>query len=311
MEEKICLSCGKSFVPKDKRFGKYCSLECWNGFRVRNNIQMKPRTLPDIVCTTCGKLFRPKTRKQVDADNHYCSNQCQYEAMRSKQTAVCPVCGKRFVVTCDRLKYCSKECANASRRKYTTKAEQKKAERLRYKQRCKERHREELEAASKARAVERDKKKAEREALRLAEVEKKRLAKAHECIMCGAITSRPKYCSNQCSDKAMYRRKDLARRKNLKANGPIDNSITLYALSKRDHNICHICRKPCNLDDYKIVDGTFIAGEEYPSIDHVVPVSRGGAHVWSNVRLAHRGCNSYKSAKLYLEQPNGQMMMCI
>ena len=29
-----------------------------------------------------------------------------------------------------------------------------------------------------------------------------------------------------------------------------------------------------------------------PSIDHLIPVSDGGAHTWDNVALAHRTCNS-------------------
>jgi 5-methylcytosine-specific restriction endonuclease McrA len=28
-----------------------------------------------------------------------------------------------------------------------------------------------------------------------------------------------------------------------------------------------------------------------PEIDHLVPVSAGGAHVWVNVALSHRRCN--------------------
>ncbi len=35
---------------------------------------------------------------------------------------------------------------------------------------------------------------------------------------------------------------------------------------------------------------------ESPTRDHVVPLSKGGEHKWSNVRLAHRGCNSRRGA---------------
>ncbi|MFH9574193.1 HNH endonuclease [Streptomyces sp. NPDC017454] len=31
-----------------------------------------------------------------------------------------------------------------------------------------------------------------------------------------------------------------------------------------------------------------------PSIDHIIPLSRGGAHALSNVQSAHLGCNSSK-----------------
>ena len=32
----------------------------------------------------------------------------------------------------------------------------------------------------------------------------------------------------------------------------------------------------------------------YPSIDHTVPVSKGGTHTWDNVQLAHFYCNRVK-----------------
>ena len=38
--------------------------------------------------------------------------------------------------------------------------------------------------------------------------------------------------------------------------------------------------------------------EDRPEIDHIVPISAGGAHVWDNVQLLCRDCNSRKSAKL-------------
>jgi len=53
------------------------------------------------------------------------------------------------------------------------------------------------------------------------------------------------------------------------------------------------------------MDGdTFIAGNMYPSIDHVVPLSRGGLHEWGNVKLAHRICNSIKKDNDVLETPH-------
>jgi hypothetical protein len=39
-------------------------------------------------------------------------------------------------------------------------------------------------------------------------------------------------------------------------------------------------------------------GRNYPSIDHMIPVVRGGLHSWKNVKLAHVGCNASKGAKV-------------
>ena len=54
--------------------------------------------------------------------------------------------------------------------------------------------------------------------------------------------------------------------------------FTKTEIYERDRWICGICRCPV------------LRGEE--SIDHVVPVSRGGQHTRDNVRLAHRLCNN-------------------
>ena len=41
-------------------------------------------------------------------------------------------------------------------------------------------------------------------------------------------------------------------------------------------------------------DGYFLAGDNYPSRDHVVPLAKGGTHTWDNVKLAHFRCNTLK-----------------
>lgn len=68
------------------------------------------------------------------------------------------------------------------------------------------------------------------------------------------------------------------------ANGPVDDTINVFDLSERDSGICGICKK-------------FIEQFHEKSIDHVLPVSRGGTHTWDNVQLAHRICNSVKNNK--------------
>ena len=36
---------------------------------------------------------------------------------------------------------------------------------------------------------------------------------------------------------------------------------------------------------------------KYPTVDHIVPLSKGGTHTWNNVQLAHMACNSGKCDK--------------
>ena len=47
------------------------------------------------------------------------------------------------------------------------------------------------------------------------------------------------------------------------------------------------------------INNRFICGNNYPTIDHVIPLAKGGMHSWDNVRLAHHNCNSIKGDRLY------------
>ena len=69
---------------------------------------------------------------------------------------------------------------------------------------------------------------------------------------------------------------------------PAEIGITLPKLIKRDGLTCAICGLPC------FYGGDYLA-DLYPTIDHIVPISKGGGHIWSNVQLAHRLCNINKS----------------
>lgn len=101
------------------------------------------------------------------------------------------------------------------------------------------------------------------------------------------------YCSEKCQ-KRFYNRAKSEKRAAILKRRKHDTDITLEKLFKRDGGVCYICGKPCNWEDIAEADGTMIAGDNYPSIDHVVPVARGGTHTWDNIRLACRRCNTNK-----------------
>ena len=120
------------------------------------------------------------------------------------------------------------------------------------------------------------------------------------CPVCGNEFEKrvktQKYCSDRCSRKANKTTSEHIRRARKKSQ-IVDKDITLESLYKRDSGVCHICGLMCNLDDYVMRDRKKIVGDWYPSIDHVKPLCKGGLHSWSNVKLAHRKCNSLKSAE--------------
>lgn len=66
---------------------------------------------------------------------------------------------------------------------------------------------------------------------------------------------------------------------------PIDRA----AVFARDGWKCHLCGE--------LVDRLALFPDpDSPSLDHVVPMSRGGGHLWSNVATSHLGCNVRKGA---------------
>lgn len=128
------------------------------------------------------------------------------------------------------------------------------------------------------------------------EKEQKRKEREHPCAVCGAVTSRPVYCSDKCAKKAERKRREIKRRHAIE-KVMVDKDITVKGLYKRDNGVCHICGRKCNTEDYVMNGDVFIAGDWYPSIDHIIPLAKGGEHSWGNVALAHRRCNSLKSDK--------------
>ena len=131
-----------------------------------------------------------------------------------------------------------------------------------------------------------------------AERESKRLHKT--CPVCGkgfqTLKPQQKYCCPKCKDRAHW--KAHPKEKRFDKSKIVDKDITLDKLFVRDSGVCYLCGKSCNYDDFVIKDGTWICGDNYPSIDHVTPRAAGGEHAWANVRLAHRRCNMEKSDSL-------------
>ena len=133
------------------------------------------------------------------------------------------------------------------------------------------------------------------QSLALKEAEKKEKEKEwkqeRECPSCFSIyvpTSKQQvYCSKECAKREQNRRKEITRRHKLRENGKVDYSITLSKVIKKNKSVCAICGGIVNKKVHSNHD-------DYPSIDHIIPVTKGGTHTWDNVQLAHRRCNNLK-----------------
>ncbi len=91
-----------------------------------------------------------------------------------------------------------------------------------------------------------------------------------------------RYAPDAWSDR---RRDNYHRRRALKKGASTGRPVILAEIADRDHWKCGICRLVVN-------PGMQWPHAKSPSLDHVVPLSQGGAHDPANVRLAHLGCNT-------------------
>lgn len=113
-----------------------------------------------------------------------------------------------------------------------------------------------------------------------------------DCVVCGKRfeTRKPNKlcCSQECSRKYANRYHD----KRIAKEKRVDFGINALSLFKRDNGVCWICGGKCDLNDYTTRNGAFIAGDWYPSVDHIIAICDGGEDSWENVKLAHRICNT-------------------
>lgn len=116
--------------------------------------------------------------------------------------------------------------------------------------------------------------------------------KCKECAKFFSGTNKSKvFCSVTCSDKYKNRKKETTRRRRIVKNGKVNWDISIERLMKRDGCNCYLCGERVDMN----VDTN---DDRYPSIEHVIPVCKGGTHTWGNVKLAHRGCNTAKGTQI-------------
>ena len=61
--------------------------------------------------------------------------------------------------------------------------------------------------------------------------------------------------------------------------------ISIEKLRERDGNICHLCQKP-------VRQSASMNHPLAPSRDHITPTKHGGPNAATNLKLAHKACNS-------------------
>ena len=331
---KVCEWCGKEFTTKAPN-AKYCSSKCSNARRERDR---PPKDKPTRECVVCGELFEGsgheiyckahkgfhkckcavcgETFYSTDYKARYCSDECrESERLKKLRASVsanvarrypncdfdadsyqkaedpihlrCRTCGHDFTVSYHTIKPSREGEASGCPKCNETEIQKKREEEEQQKKKWAEQR--ELEAYMRL----------ENQRLKI-NAEK---AKTAVCKNCGKefhpfFVSHKSFCSDECARRYANHYHEHLRRSKIKANGNADSSITLEKLYERDNGICQICGITCDWEDKIVTDKAVIAGDTYPSIDHKIPVAKGGQHVWENVQLLCRGCNYEKGDTL-------------
>lgn len=115
------------------------------------------------------------------------------------------------------------------------------------------------------------------------------------CVECAAPfvgNAKRIYCSTPCLSRAYGRRRredgrkaEMSAKRRARERGAKVKDGKRRAVLERDDWVCHLCGDRTNPD-------AVYPAPDYPVIDHVVPLSKGGVHGPENWRTAHNSCNS-------------------
>ncbi|NBW32055.1 MAG: hypothetical protein EBR48_05390 [bacterium] len=116
-----------------------------------------------------------------------------------------------------------------------------------------------------------------------------------QCTGCGDTFNRygQGWRCDSCKEHADRQLRQI-RRLRQSRNGAYDRGIDYKSLYERSQGQCSICQITCaDPSVWRYWDGrTWMPTA--PTVDHIIPLARGGSHTWVNVQLACLACNSSK-----------------
>ena len=257
-------------------------------------------------CVGCGKLFTPKGRSRhyEDGQQRYCTRECaglyapesNANAENRARSAICEVCGGEFTWRATRSngRTCSWECAkwivSGGPRRGLGKTCPVPW------RNCKDCGAPYCSGGCNGSCLRCSQL---RKLANLLRVIRQQLPPLGVCRLCGQPVEpwpfRGHLCHSYHEDcMREVRRHAKHKRRCLVGSEGSSNPISLQVLGDRDGWVCHICSGPVRKESGN--------DSKAPSIDHLRPVSKGGAHTWENVALAHKGCNSGRGNRSVLIQ---------
>lgn len=254
-----------------------------------------------FICAICKKQFTPP--KRTGSPPKYCSDKCRHGSWliskrnyirkkrikEFKETRCCPICNNSFIAEGKgyRRRYCSDKCASINENNRRNERRMNNAP-INICPQCGKdfKNRGGRTYCSYQCYIE----------------SKRAKEQTTTCPICGTAVKQKgnklKYCSRVCSIKAqadVYRRNTLTRRALRKTNGKVE-TINPKEIFDRDGWRCQLCGKKVSKKLYKIKGTKRYANA--PSIDHIIPISRGGEHIKANVQCACYLCNCRKGNRV-------------
>jgi len=243
-------------------------------------------------CTTCRPPRRSQSKHKICTEDGcnspvlargFCpTHYSTWHRSQKKYTITCAVCGKTAQVQRRKTKHCSYQCGMEA-----VNAERWKAER---------------EANGGAKIGPKPRLTEAERRRRLAEQKLKRASRGTKgrtiwvqrtCKMCPTVFLTPssgpgRCCSKFCTErnKEDIRHARVARRRSRQKDAFVEN-VSRMKILKRDNYRCHICGR--KTDPRKKAPHP-----RSPTIDHIIPLARGGKHESANVATACFICNAIK-----------------
>ena len=113
------------------------------------------------------------------------------------------------------------------------------------------------------------------------------------CSQCSTFFATPyttTTCSESCAEqKRLDDRREAKHRRRARQRDAYVANVSRRKIYERDHWTCRLCWEPLDRD-------AKVPHPKAPTIDHVIPLARGGTHEPDNVQAAHFQCNSIKGA---------------
>lgn len=287
-QEPKWLHCWTCAVPMNNRAGtRYCSKPCQP-----SEIEKAARGKRDVECAWCAKPTRSEIRPSRDVWPT-CSRLCQTAVMMFKsgrgqnpwpRTVKCRLCSTKVAVLSGRKNILCEECRPELQThegpceacgQPVTSTYYEGAEPARY-------------CSSACRNRSKTLRKHGRSTV-------PRFVSG-TCLECGEHftdeylgTQSAMYCSRQCGKKAAKQRRRARKRV------AFVSRVSRHKIYSRDHYVCHLCQK-------KTDPSKSVPHPNAPTIDHIVPLAKGGTHEPSNVATACFRCNCRKGDRGGLEQ---------